>query len=304
MSSTHRTPLADFFHISSWPTLLAGAFLYALGAGIVVYRGDLFDWRNFWLGLALVVLLQLSCSYLTTYYTRLQSPMLDRAADAEGSKGDGIPLPRGMLLLLAVTTLTAIAMITVLLVAAGAITPAVVLVLGLAFILAFAYAVPPFRLVYTGYGELVMAILLTNLAPALGYLLQAGEMTSLLGTLTFPLTALYLAMALALSLESYYADIKAGKQTLMVRLGWQRGMFLHNLLILVAYLLIGIGMLFSMAWALTWPRLLTLPIGLFQFWQIWQISNGAKTRWKLLRITAIATFAITVYLQAFTLWVG
>lgn len=296
--------MADFLSISSWPNLLAGALLYVLGAGIVVYRGDLFDWRNFWLGLALVVLLQLSCSYLTTYYTRLQSPMLDRAADVEGSNGDGIPLPRGMLLLLVVTMLTAVAMITVLLVAAGAITPAVVLVLGLAFILAFAYAVPPFRLVYTGYGELVMAILLTNLVPALGYLLQAGEMTSLLGTLTFPLTALYLAMVLALSLESYYADIKAGKQTLMVRLGWQRGMFLHNLLILVAYLLIGIGMLFSMAWALTWPRLLTLPIGLFQFWQIWQISNGAKTRWKLLRITAIATLAITVYLQAFTLWVG
>lgn len=304
MPSTHRTPIADFLSISSWPNLLAGALLYVLGAGIVVYRGDLFDWRNFWLGLALVVLLQLSCSYLTTYYTRLQSPLLDRAADSEDSSGDGIPLSRGMLLLLAISTLTAGAMVTVSLLAVDAITPAVVLVLGLAFILAFAYAVPPFRLVYTGYGELVMAILLTNLVPALGYLLQAGEMTSLLGTLTFPLTALYLAMLLALSLESYYADIKAGKQTLMIRLGWQRGMFLHNVLILIAYLLIGIGMLLSMAWALTWPRLLTLPIGLFQFWQIWQISNGGKTRWKLLRITAIATFAITVYLQAFTLWVG
>lgn len=296
--------MADFLSISSWPNLLAGALLYVLGAGIVVYRGDLFDWRNFWLGLALVVLLQLSCSYLTTYYTRLQSLMLDRAADSEDSSSDGIPLSRGILLLLAISTLTAGAMVTVSLLAVDAITPAVVLVLGLAFILAFAYAVPPFRLVYTGYGELVMAILLTNLVPALGYLLQAGEMTSLLGTLTFPLTALYLAMLLALSLESYYADIKAGKQTLMIRLGWQRGMFLHNVLILIAYLLIGIGMLLSMAWALTWPRLLTLPIGLFQFWQIWQISNGGKTRWKLLRITAIATFAITVYLQAFTLWVG
>src|SRR3990172_1800986 len=135
MSSTHRTPLADFLSIFSWPNLLAGAFLYALGAGIVVYRGDLFDWRNFWLGLALVALLQLSCAYLTTYYTRLQSPMQTRSAEGEGPNGDGIPFSRGMLLLLAVTTLTAGVMITVLLVAAGALTPAVVLVLGLAFIL-------------------------------------------------------------------------------------------------------------------------------------------------------------------------
>jgi 1,4-dihydroxy-2-naphthoate octaprenyltransferase len=304
MRSSDRTPLADFVRISSWPSLLTGAFLYVLGAGIVIFRGDLFNWRNFWLGLAMVILLQLSGSYLTTYYTRLQFPRLTRSSNGGVPNDDGTTLSRGTLLLLAVTTLTAGAMITVLLIAAGAITPAVLLVLGLAFVFSFAYAVPPFRLVYSGYGELVMAVLLTNLVPALGYLLQAGEMISLLGILTFPLTALYLAMVLALSLESYYADIKAGKQNLMIRLGWQRGMFLHNLLILAAYLLIGIGMLRGMAWALTWPRLLTLPIGLFQFWQIWQISNGAKTRWKLLRITAIATFAITLYLQAFTLWVG
>jgi len=177
-------------------------------------------------------------------------------------------------------------------------------VLGLAFFLVFAYAVPPFRLVNAGYGELVMAVLLTTLVPALGYLLQAVDMSQLLGMLTFPITALYLAMVLALSLEPYYGDLKAGRQNLMIRLGWQRGMVLHNVLILVAYLLIGIGALIGMAWALTWPRLLTLPIGLFQFWQIWQIGNGAPPRWRLLRLTAIATFAITVYLQAFTLWVG
>lgn len=289
--------------IASWPSLLTGAFLYALGAGIVIFRGELFDWRNFWLGMALIALLQLSCAFLTTFYTRLYEPRRDPAANSiDGSSG--VTMPRGTLMLVAVTTLTAGAMLTVLLFAAGAITPAVLLVLGLAFLLAFAYAVPPFRLVYSGYGELVMAVLLTTLVPALGFLLQVGEMSQLLGMLTFPITALYLAMVLALSLETYYADLKTGRQNLMIRLGWQRGMVLHNVLILVAYLLIAIGALVGMAWALTWPRLLTLPIGLFQFWQIWQISNGAPPRWRLLRITAIATFAITVYLQAFTLWVG
>jgi len=51
-------------------------------------------------------------------------------------------------------------------------------------------------------------------------------------------------------------------------------------------------------------KLLTLPIGLFQVWQIWQISRGAKPRWNILKITAYATFAITLYLQTYTLWVG
>lgn len=297
------TPLTDFFRISSWSSLLTGAFLYALGTGIVIFRGELINWRNFWVGLVLVAMLQLSCAFLTTFYTRLLEPR-SIGTPQSGENGVGATLPRGSLMLVAVTTLTVGAMLTAVLFAAGAITPSVLLVLGLAFLSVFAYAVPPFRLVYAGYGELVMAVLLTTLVPALGYLLQDGEMSQLLGMLTFPITALYLAMVLALSLESYYADLKAGRQNLMIRLGWQRGMVLHNVLILVAYLLIGIGALIGMAWALTWPRLLTLPIGLFQFWQIWQIGNGAPPRWRLLRLTAIATFAITVYLQAFTLWVG
>jgi len=303
MAVSDRTPFTDFLRLSSWSTLLTGGFLYALGAGILVFRGEFFNWRVFLLGLVIVVMVQLSCSYLTAYYTRLEELRNPHAVNGD-RENNGAMLPRGTLLLAGVTTMTVGAMVTVLLFASHSITPTVLVILGLALLLAFVYAVPPFRLVYSGYGELVMAVLLTTLVPALGYALQTGEMVSLLGMLTFPLTALYLAMVLALSLEPYYADLKAGRVNLMVRLGWQRGMALHNLLLLAAYLVIGIGAVVGMAWALTWPRLLTLPIAVFQFMQIWQIGNGAKPRWRLLRITAIATFAITVYLQTFTLWVG
>jgi 1,4-dihydroxy-2-naphthoate octaprenyltransferase len=195
------------------------------------------------------------------------------------------------------------AMLTVLLLSRGELSPASLLILGLAFLFAFLYAVPPLRLAYTGYGELIAAVLLTNLIPAFAYLLQGGELMGVLGVLSFPLTTLYLAFSLATSLENYFAEIKRGRQNLMIRLGWQRGMFLHNLCILIAYLTIGLSVFFDLPWTLTWPRLLTLPLGLFQVWQIWQISQGAKPRWRLLRITAAASFAITVYLLVFTLWV-
>lgn len=304
MRTPGKSPLAEFLRASSWTLLLAGSFLYSLGVGIVVFRGDFVNWSNFWLGLAIVVLLLLSCFYLTEYFTRLQNPRTRRRDNPNNKQDGSLAVSRNVFLLASVTTLTVGAMITVLLYTTGIINPSVVLVLGLALLLIFIYAVPPFRLVNSGYGELVITILLTNLVPALGYLLQTGEMSNLMGMLTFPLTALFLAMVLAISLETYYADIKAGKNNLMIRLGWQRGMVLHNLLILAAYLLVGIGSLVGMAWALTWPKLLTLPIGLFQVWQIWQISRGAKPRWNLLKITALATFAITLYLQTYTLWVG
>lgn len=305
MQTPKNTPLAEFIRGSSWLSLLIGAFLYSLGAGIVIFRGEFFNWTNFWLGLAMVILLLMSSFYLNEYFTRLQNPPRRGEKSISDKPGvDDTALKSNIFLLAAITTLTVGAMITVLLFSTGAFNLTVWLILGISFLMAFIYAVPPFRLVNTGYGELIMAVLLTNLFPALSYLLQTGEMSDLLGMLTFPLTALYLAMALALSLESYFSDLKAGHQNLMIRLGWQRGMVLHNVLILVAYLLVGIGALTGMAWALTWPKLLTLPLGLFQAWQIWAISRGAKTRWNLLKLTAYATFGITLYLQVFTLWVG
>lgn len=305
MKTPGKSPLAEFLRASSWQAVLAAAFLYALGVGIVVFRGDFVNWTNFWLGLMVVILLLLSSFYLTEFFNRMQNPRARRRDNANHKPEDGqVVLSRTTFLLAAITTLTAGAMITAVLFTAGALNPSVGLVLGLALLLAFIYAVPPFRLVHSGYGELILTILLTNLIPALGFLLQTGEMSNLLGMLTFPLTALFLAMLLATSLETYYADIKAGKVNLMIRLGWQRGMAFHNLLILAAYLLVGIGSIVGMAWALTWPKLLTLPIGLFQVWQIWQISRGAKPRWNILKITAYATFAITLYLQTYTLWVG
>lgn len=305
MQTPKNTPLAEFIRGSSWPSLLIGAFLYSLGAGIVVFRGEFFNWTNFWLGLAMLLLLLLSSFYLNEYFTRLQNPPRRGEKSISDESGvDNAALKSNIFLLAAITTLTAGAMITVLLFSTGAFNLIIWLMLGISFLLAFIYAVPPFRLANTGYGELAMAVLLTNLFPALSYLLQTGEMSDLLGMLTFPLTVLYLAMVLALSLETYYSDLKAGRQNLMIRLGWQRGMALHNMLIVAAYLLVGVGAVAGMAWALTWPKLLTLPIGLFQAWQIWAISRGAKPRWNLLKLTAYATFGITLYLQVFTLWVG
>lgn len=304
MEKPDRTPFVEFIQNSRPLSLLVGMLLYALGVGIVVYRGERVDWGIYWIGQACVTMLQLSSSYLLVFYDRLQEA--PRRRDPGANKPRPQPderAARNVYLLAGFTTLTIGAMLTVLLIGRGVLSPASYVILGLAFLFAFFYSVPPLRLVYSGYGELVTAVLLANLTPAFASLLQIDELIEVLGVITLPLTILFLAMTLATSLENYYQNIKAGKQNLMIRLGWQRGMFLHNLCILIAYLTMGLTTLFGLPWALTWPRLLTLPIGLFQVWQIWQIGNGAKPRWRLLRVTAYATFAITVYLQVFTLWV-
>jgi 1,4-dihydroxy-2-naphthoate octaprenyltransferase len=136
----------------------------------------------------------------------------------------------------------------------------------------------------------------------LAYVLQAGEMHRLLTLLSFPLSALVLASLMALSLEGYKNPEISVEKTLMIRMGWQKGMHLHDILVFSAYLLFGVAALAGLPWALTWPAVLSLPVGLFQIWQMRQISVGARPHWNLLKWTAYGLAAMTIYLLSLALW--
>jgi 1,4-dihydroxy-2-naphthoate octaprenyltransferase len=200
--------------------------------------------------------------------------------------------------------LTAGAVITVLMVAEGVLQFPSLVILGLAFLLAFFYGVPPLRLVYRGYGEFSEAVLVAALFPALAFLIQAGDLHRLLPMACFPLLALYVAMRLAQSLEHYGRDQRLARRTMMLALGWQRGMQFHNVLILAGYLLLVVAVVFGLSWGLAWPGLLTLPLGLFQIYQMNRISAGARPGWRLLKLTSAATFGLTAYFLALAVWTG
>lgn len=309
------SPLWQLVRVVNPLALLAGVLFFALGAGIVDFRNQPFSGVDYWLGQACITLLQMSSALLKAFYDRAgetealsssRKPDNQNKSEEEREKPPGeIVLPRSVFLQTGLTTLSIGAAITVLLLTRGALNVSAMLLLGVAFGITFFYSVPPLRLVYSGYGELLMAFFLANLTPAFAFALLSGEMDAhLLGLLTFPLTLLCLAMMMALSLEHYYRDLKQGHMTMMVRLGWQRGMLVHNILVPLAYLLLGISALMGLSWSVLWPAMLTLPIGAFQVWQMWQIGNGAPTRWPLLRLTAYATVGLTVYLLTFSLWMG
>ncbi|MDZ4158879.1 MAG: prenyltransferase, partial [Anaerolineaceae bacterium] len=201
MQPSERSPVTQLFLSASPLALVGGILFYALGAGIADFLGTSIDWTRYWLGQAGVTLLQLSSYYLKAYYD--QAERTDKLNNPSGSKsGPGGEQPallrREAFLLAAITSLTVFTALTVLLVSDGAGTPALLVILGVAFLLAFFYTVPPVRLAYAGYGELSQAIFLTNLAPALAYLLQTGGLHRMLAMITFPMTALCLAMHLAL----------------------------------------------------------------------------------------------------------
>lgn len=298
MNTSVKSPFRTLISISRPWTLLAGLLTFALGAGVAHYLGQSINWLTYALGQATVTLLQLSSYFLTAYYDSLA---LER--QGKGWPKDSVESRlQTAELQVSILVLTAGASLTLLLFARGDLGLSGLLLLGIGVLAGYFYAIPPLRLAYSGYGELISAFLITNLIPALAFLLQTGSLHRLLPMLTFPLTALYLAMTLCQDLATYARDIKTGRMSLMLRLGWQNGMLLHNIAVMAAFVLLAIASLLGLSWSLAWPGFIALPIGIFQIWQMVQIARGDKPNWKLILFSSAASFGLMAYLIAFTLW--
>ena len=293
-----------FIRLSRPLALLGGALTFALGAGIARYLGIRLDWGLYFLGQAWVTTLQLSTHYFSEYFAppavdaghkRIPFPRQSGALTGEDA------LPRETALWAGIAMLTAATSFTAMLRVAGA-GLAPLLVMLLIFVAGLLYAVPPLRLAESGYGELLLSIAAAGLIPALAFALQSGDLHRLVAMSTFPLILLSLAMLLAFDLPAYASDLKHERRTLLTRLGWQRAMNVHNLLILLAYVLLALAMLYGFPASIGLPAMLSLPLGLFQIWYMTRIAAGAKPNWGLLGWLAIAVFAVTAYLLAFSFW--
>ncbi len=278
--------------------------VFALGVGIARYLGKPIDWGMYFLGQFWVTTLQLAGQYLNEYFDAPQDVQNTNRTPFTGGSGalgpDG--LPRRTALIAAAGCLAVIASLTVLLLSQASLSPTTVLIMSIGFSGAILYSVPPVRLSTTGYGELTTSFLVANLVPAFAFLLQSGELHRLLAMATFPLTLLHLAMMLAFEFPDYATDLRLGKRTLLVRMGWQRAVVLNNLLILGAYLTLGLAVVFGLPFYIALPSLLTLPLGLLQIWQMRRIADGARPNWTALTLTGIALFSVVAYLLTFAFW--
>ena len=278
--------------------LLGGIALYFLGLGIARYLGTTLDWTVALLGLAWVFLLQLGAAFLYAYHAPLR-PGAFRDAPAEEKAGASL---LKALLLLAAGCGAALASITVLMISRQMLDPAASLFMALAFAGAFSFATPALRVEYSGYGELLLSVVLAFITPMLAFLLQTGDTHRLVTMSASPLVLLHLAMMIAKQMESYSQDLHYDRKTLLIRMGWQNGMLAHNLLVLCAFLLLILARSLGYPWFATLAGLLVLPVGLFQIWQMWAIARGGRPNWGLLTIGAVAAFGAMLYLLTYAFW--
>jgi 1,4-dihydroxy-2-naphthoate octaprenyltransferase len=299
-------PLVLFWRLSRPLFLLAGALFYALGAGIAKYLGYSIDPSLYWLGQLSVSSLQLATHYLNEYFDfqgDRENQNRTRFSGGSGVLGEGKgKIADYVALLAAASSLTVFALSIFWLQRAGVLDSLSITLLALAFFGAFFYSVPPFRLVTSGFGELTASFLLANLVPAMALILQSGELHRLIAMSTFPLTALSMAAILAFEFPDYASDLRAKKETLLVRVDWEKGIQMHGLFVMAAYLLMALSYAFGLPIGIALAPLLTLPIGGLQIWLFGQIADGAKPNWNNLTLLAVVNVVAVAYLYAYAFW--
>lgn len=142
------------------------------------------------------------------------------------------------------------------------------------------------RLKLMPYQLLVEALLVVVIPPAMGFFLQSQTAHPFLTPVVLGLIPLYLAYRLLEMLKSFYEDQQQGRRTLVVAIGWERAMVLHNVLILLGYVILALVTLLGFPWRLLWPVFLTLPIGLLEIWLMERTRQGRKPLWRVMRIAA------------------
>ncbi len=287
------------FFVLSRPWFLVGSgLLYAMGLSLARYLGETIHLPLALEGLGLTYALQLMVHYLNEYYDAPADRANPNRTPFSGGSGalGGDGLSRATALQAAFVCLTFSALLmTAMLVRGETPTPSWV-ILALLLPAAYFYSAPPVRLVATGYGEFVAALLVAGLVPTLAFTLQTGNMHRMVFLATAPLVFFTFAMIMAFEVPDYGTDLNFGKRTLMVRVGWETGMRLHDAAIVGGLVALLAGALVGLPSRVTVGLLLVFPLAAAQAWQMGRIRRGARPNWFLLTGGGVALVGVTAYL--------
>jgi len=269
---------------------------YGLGLGLARYLGATLLLAPQVLGGVIVLFLLVASGLLTEYFRPFNEPIIAGETPAERERF------RALLLNVGLALLGVVGLLIFLLQRGGFLGLETFLLLVGFILLALANAVPPVRLVNRGLGELSLAILIASLTPTLAFLLHVHSPHRLLMLFTFPLFLLVLTYFIAVNFPAYADDLKYERRSLLISLGWQRAVPIHNGLLVVAYLFLAAIPFLGVPFGLVWPALLTLPLAIWQMFTLRNIAEGAKPLWPAFVAVAAALFGLTTYLVTFAFW--
>jgi 1,4-dihydroxy-2-naphthoate octaprenyltransferase len=284
--------------------LMTALALYLAGAGLARYLGAQVDFAVLGLGFSWILCLLPGVFLLGDHFQiSFVDPILPAVKLPKPPKENNQTSSSNLLLFAALALISAAGVLTILLGLAGVMTPGVSVVMLLFFGFIAAVVMPGLNLKYSGIGEFMVSICLVLIPPALSFLTQYGEFHRFLSLSIFPLFPLHLALVLTLGLRSYPEDLRIGQETLLVRIGWMKGIFLHNLLLLSAFVLYGVAILFGLPLRIAGPTFMALIPAGYLIWIYAGLERGVPVRWPVIIFLALVIFFLPVYLITFTVWI-
>lgn len=289
--------LRMFLRLARPLQLIFTIFTFSLGAGIAHYLGRSIIVPALILGLIIILAIQVAAFYLVEYF---RLPMTPLEKDEKPSYREGV---RTSLFQSAIALLTVSGAIILTLILAKLLPQPAGILLGLIVIFYIAYSIPPLHLAEIGYGELLQAVALGTLFPALAFLLQFGGLHRLLTFVTFPITLLAIAYYLVNDFPTFASNIKFGHQTLLTRLSWQVAIPIHHILVLLSFLFFATAPLLGIPDRLIYPVFFAFPFALLEIIWLQRIAQGGRTLWKFLIPLAVTVLGLSVYLLTFSFWI-
>jgi 1,4-dihydroxy-2-naphthoate octaprenyltransferase len=278
--------------------------MHGAGALIAVYDGFRFDARIFWRVQLVIWSLNAMTLYLNEYFD-VEADRLNTTPTrwtggsrvlVESDINPASALWIGVGFAIAAAVFTSVLMPYL---PPGRVVP-VGIVLAAMGALAWQYAAPPLRLQYHGLGEASSSAVIVGAVPLLGYVAQTSTIRPMIVAALTPLYLAHFARMLVMNLPDRHGDAAAGKRTLVVILGPDNAVRLHNTILGAAYVAALACLMARVPWTVVAAVFAPAPIALYQGRQL------AQRRWldvsRLDSITTVST--IHLNLTAFSLPIG
>ncbi|MBW6465843.1 MAG: hypothetical protein K0B06_05010 [Brevefilum sp.] len=271
---------------------------YLLGAGLVQYVREMKSWPAFIQGGFFLIFIHLSLECLR---------LLQRLADPR-KWPDGLSLKDARLVRLlgatiAATLLTVATTIFINWMQMGVVWQGLVVIVSGVFAVGGLYYITQVSEALRRFELLFEVVFFIVIPPALAYFLQSSELNRMLTMAVIALVPGYLTNRILALLKRYGGDHKTGVETIVIKMGWENSMLLHNALILLTYLLFALIALLGFPWILLWPVFLSLPIGLLQVWLMERVKRGMKPLWGIMQFATACVLWIPMYLLGFAFWI-
>jgi 1,4-dihydroxy-2-naphthoate octaprenyltransferase len=176
------------------------------------------------------------------------------------------------------------------------------LISGMILLVIFLYTVKPFRLIYSGYGEIVHAFLVAFLTPIFGYSIQTnGELHPTLVYFCIPFFFVVLAHQFIAKNRSLSKDIEKYHTTAVMRYGSILTLRIAIYLIAFSYIFILLTGMAALPWRFVLRWYLSIPVAIYLIWNLNKVLSGEKPAWQLVDFLSRSLVLLNLILIIFSL---